>query len=164
MLIAVDTNVLFDLASEVETVVDAVETIRRLIKAARFVVPPTALHEVALTATRGDTEAKRSIARRVLARLTAEWKFQPMNLVPVGHGIVERIADALRQRDLIPAAERNDSLVLAEAALLGCGILLTSDAHLRGMDFQSLTLLLQGFDVAAPVIATPREIVRKFHR
>ena len=164
MLIAVDTNVLFDLAADVETVVDAVETIRRFIKAARFVVPPTALHEVALTATRGDTEAKRSIARRVLARLTAEWKFQPMNLVPVGHGIVERIADALRQRDLIPVAERNDSLVLAEAALLGCGILLTSDAHLRGMDFQSLTLLLQGFDVAAPVIATPREIVRKFHR
>jgi hypothetical protein len=35
---------------------------------------------------------------------------------------------------------------------------------LRSMDFQSLTLLLQRFDVAAPVIATPREIVKKFHR
>ena len=87
-----------------------------------------------------------------------------VSIVPVGHGIVERIADALRRKDLIPVAERNDALVLAEAALLGCGILLTSDAHLRDMDFQSLTLLLQGFDVAAPVISTPREIVRKFHR
>jgi len=33
---------------------------------------------------------------------------------------------------------------------------------LRGIDFQNLTLLMQGFDVTAPVIATPREIVRKF--
>lgn len=163
MLIAVDSNVLFDLASDVEAVVDAVETIRRLIKAARFIVPPTALHELALTATRGEAEAKRRMARLALSRLTTEWRFQPMNLVPVDHGIVERIADALRERDLLPVAERNDALVLAESALLGCGILLTSDAHLRGVDFQSLALLLQGFHVAAPVIATPREIVRKFH-
>ena len=162
MLIGVDTNVLFDLASDVEAVAEVAGTIRRLIKGARFIVPPTALHELALTATRGETEAKRRIARLALARLTAEWRFEPMNLVPVGHGIVDRIADALRERDLIPVAERNDALVLAEAALLGCGILLTSDAHLRGVDFQSLTLLLQGFHVAAPVIATPREIVRKF--
>ena len=67
-------------------------------------------------------------------------------------------------RGLLPDEETHDALILAEAALLGCGILLTSDAHLRGLDFQRLTLLLQDFDVAAPVIATPREIVRKFFR
>ena len=38
------------------------------------------------------------------------------------------------------------------------------DAHLRGVDFPRLTLLLRDFHVAAPVIATPREIVRKFFR
>jgi predicted nucleic acid-binding protein len=164
MLIAVDTNVLFDLASDVETVVDAVATIRRRIRGARFIVPPTALHEVADNALRGDTPRKREIAQAVFPRLRTDWKFEPVNLVPVEHGIVERIADALRHRDLLPAAERNDSLVLAEAALLDCRVLLTSDEHLRGIDFQSLTLLLQGFDVAAPVIATPGEIVRKFCR
>ena len=36
--------------------------------------------------------------------------------------------------------------------------------HLRGIDFERLTLELQAFDVPAPVIATPREIVRKFFR
>jgi hypothetical protein len=41
MLIAVDTNVLFDLASDVEAVVDAIATIRKRVKAARFIVPPT---------------------------------------------------------------------------------------------------------------------------
>ena len=40
----------------------------------------------------------------------------------------------------------------------------TLATHLRGLDFQRLTLLLQDFDVAAPVIATAREIVRKFFR
>ena len=54
--------------------------------------------------------------------------------------------------------------VLAESALLSCSMLLTSDEHLRGIDFERLTLELQAFDVAAPVIATPSEIVRKFFR
>ncbi len=135
MLIAVDTNVLFDLASEVESVVDAIATIRRRIEAAKFIVPPTALQEVALNAMDGETAKKREVAQAVLSRLRGDWGFEPVNLVPVGHGIVERIADTLRQRDLLPVAERNDSFVLAEAALLGCGVLLTSDAHLRGIDF-----------------------------
>ncbi|MGA3170376.1 MAG: type II toxin-antitoxin system VapC family toxin [Chthoniobacteraceae bacterium] len=164
MLIAVDTNVLFDLASDVEAVVDAIATIRKRVKAARFIVPPTALHEVADNALRGETAKKREIAESVFPLLRTVWKFEPVNLVPVEHGIVERIADALRHRDLLPVAERNDSFILAEAALLDCRVLLTSDEHLRGIDFQSLTLLLQGFDVTAPVIATPREIVRKFCR
>jgi hypothetical protein len=60
------------------------------------------------------------------------------------------------------AEEVNDSLVLAESALLGCSMLLSSDEHLRGIDFERLTLELQAFDVAAPMVATPREIVRKF--
>ena len=55
-------------------------------------------------------------------------------------------------------------LIIAESALLECRILLSGDAHLRGVDFQRLTLLLKDFDVAAPVIATPSEIVRKFFR
>ena len=55
-------------------------------------------------------------------------------------------------------------MILAESALLGCSILLTSDGHLRGIDFQRLKLLLQDSYVAAPIIATPREIVKKFCR
>ena len=63
---------------------------------------------------------------------------------------------------MIPGEEVNDSLVLTESALLGCSMLLTSDEHLRGIDFERLTMELHAFDVTAPVIATPREIVRKF--
>ena len=70
-----------------------------------------------------------------------------MNLVPVGHGIVERNADKLQVAGLLPAEEYNDGLILAEAALLHCAILLTGDAHLRGLDFQRASLELKAFDL-----------------
>ena len=56
----------------------------------------------------------------------------------------------------------NDGLIVAETALLGGTLLLTGDEHLRGMDFERLTFELRTFRCAAPVIATPRELVRKF--
>ena len=121
------------------------------------------LLDLALAFKCGETAKIRKAAFEALSRLQ-EWGFEPLNLVPVGHGIVERIADALRHEDMLPTEELNDSLLLAESALMGCGILLSTDGHLRGIDFQELNLLLQDFHVAAPIIATPREIVRKFCR
>ena len=126
-------------------------------------MPPTVLHELALTARTGGTERIRKAAFRALSQLRA-WGFEPLNLVPVGHGIVERIAGEIRHKDLVAAEEMNDSLIIAEAALLECRMLLSRDAHLRGVNFARLSLLLGDFDVTAPIIATPREIVRKFFR
>jgi len=163
VLIAADTNVLLDLALEVEAVMDALATIRQRLPNARLIVPPTAIHELALTMRSGGTQSVRDAARRTLSQLRA-WRFEPLNLVPVGHGIVRRIADEIRSKDLLPTDEENDSLIVAEAALLECRMLLSTDAHLRAIDFEQLTILLQSFHVAAPVIATPREIVWKFFR
>jgi predicted nucleic acid-binding protein len=163
MLIAVDTNVPLDLASGDDDVMDALGVLRQRIKAARLISPPTVNLELAYLSQFADESEVKTAAQSALRSLWRKWKIEPVNLVPVGHGIVEVIGAKLRSEKLIPSEETHDSFILAEAALLGCGILLTSDAHLRGMDFQRLSLLLQGFDVAAPVIATPREIVRKFH-
>ena len=82
--------------------------------------------------------------------------------MPVGHGIVERVAEKLRSANLIPTSEVNDSQLVAESALIEARLLLSSDEHLRGMDFERLTIELQNFDLTAPVIATPAEVVRKF--
>ena len=75
-----------------------------------------------------------------------------------------RLAAEIRQRNLLPVGEVHDSLILAETAFLDCGILLTGDAHLRAVDHQTLTILLHRHKLAPLVIATPREIVRKFFR
>jgi len=104
---------------------------------------------------------KQESARKAI-QLGKSWRIVPASLFAVGHGIAERIAERIRDQGLLPGEEVNDSLVVAESALLGCSMLLTSDEHLRGIDFERLTLELQAFDVTAPVIATPREIVRKF--
>jgi hypothetical protein len=60
--------------------------------------------------------------------------------VAVGQGIVDVIGAKLRTAGLLPPDETHDALILAESALLGCRILLTSDAHLRGIDFQRLSI------------------------
>jgi predicted nucleic acid-binding protein len=160
-LIAVDTNVPLDLAAEKEHVLDALAVIRRRLKPGRVLVPPTVFQELVFLADNADTLAERNRARHALKSLAA-WNLDLVNLVPVGHGIVERIAAALVEARLIAVEEYNDALILAEAALLECAILLSGDAHLRGLDFQKALLVLKSFDVETPVIATPREIVAKF--
>ncbi len=50
MLIAADTNVLLDLAAEIEAVVDALDLVRQRIPDARLVVLPTVIQELRFTA------------------------------------------------------------------------------------------------------------------
>jgi hypothetical protein len=132
--------------------IDAIAAIQRRVKTVRFIVPPTVLQELAMSVMRGERVNKRKVAP---LRIMALWNFEPVNFVPIGHGIVEPVGRALRERYLLRVPERNDASVLAEAALLGCLMLLTGNAHLRGIVSQRLTLLLRCFDVTAPVIPPP---------
>jgi predicted nucleic acid-binding protein len=160
-LVAVDANVLMDLGQESESVLDALITLRQRLFSPRIVILPTAKLELIHIAREGDTPEERTLAAKGIAVARREGII-PVNLMPVGHGIVERVAGALRSADLIPASEVNDSQLVAEAALIEARLLLSSDEHLRGVDFERLTIELQNFDLAAPVIATPAEIARKF--
>lgn len=164
MLIAVDTNVPLDLVDGADDVTDAISLIRQRIKGSRLISPPTVNLELAYLSLYADEEDLKAAAQTALRSLASKLKIQPVNLVPVGHGIVGEIGLKLRASGLLPDEEEHDALILAESALLGCSILLTGDAHMRGIDFQRLKLLLQDFHVSAPIIATPREIVKKFAR
>ena len=126
-------------------------------------MPPTVREELADEAWRADDFNKRE--RAICAfQFARAWNIQPMDMVAVQHDTALRIGRHVRSLGLLPHEEVNDGLILAEAALLKCSILLTSDEHLRGIDFERLTFELQSFDVSAPLIATPREIVKKFFR
>jgi predicted nucleic acid-binding protein len=162
MLIAADTNVLMDLAAEVESVVDTLGLVRQRVAGARWVVLPTVIQELRFIAKYGETGEDERLAVKALQSLT-HWGLEPVNFLPVEYGITEQIALRLRRAGLLPETEINDSFILAEAALLGCGLLVSSDAHLTSLDFQRLTLELKASDVSVPAIGSPRDIVRKFY-
>ena len=138
-------------------------TIRRRLPGCSLLLPPTVPEELAWLADHAEAAKEREAARKFL-RQHRTWGFELIRTIPLGNAHVEKLADCLLRAALLPSTEANDAHILAESAALGCFILLTSDAHLRGIDFQRLGFELASFDLTAPVIATPREIVRKFFR
>jgi predicted nucleic acid-binding protein len=161
-LVAVDTNVLLDRANNDELVIDALGTIRRRLSGCELIVTPTVVEEIVLKAERGDTPLDRRLARRVIASLVDPWGFRAMSFIPVGRGIVAEIARQLRRQQLIPDTEMNDSLILAEAALVGATLLLSSDVHIKDLDYARLKLVLDAADVDTPLVASPYKIVHQF--
>lgn len=161
LLVVADTNVPLDLARGREAVVDALGAIRVRLRGGSILIPPTVVRELAYLADEADEATIRDAAGAFLRR-HGEWGCRLINHVALGDAFIEQVAERLRTRRLLPASEVNDSLILVEAAALQASLLLTSDEHLRGMDWGCLKLELDQFDLAAPVIATPTEIVRKF--
>ena len=162
-LLAGDANVAIDLAQGDEWVLDAMSTIRGRLPGCSLLIPPTVSEELAWLADHAESVKEREAARRFL-RHHRTFGFELIRAIPLGDAYVETIADCLLHAALLPSTEANDAQVLAESAALGCFILPTSDDHLRAVDFQRLGFELAAFDLTAPVIATPREIVRKFFR
>lgn len=162
--LAADANVLLDFADEVHDVLDAVDVIDDRLPDAEWLVTPNVLDELAYLADFGQSRQVRQSARRAVQLLRDKDRFRPILELPFAPENAEKLADEFRRHGLLPDAEVHDSLILAETILLDCHILLTSDEHLRSLDHQQLTWLLNQRDLTAPLIATPREIVRKFFR
>jgi predicted nucleic acid-binding protein len=161
-LVAVDTNVLLDLAVPKDKAHDAVAIFRRRVPGVEFVVVPTVIDELAYISENADTAEDRFLALTALQNLVRVWRFRPLDFIPVGHGIIQSVADKLRGKDLIPFKEVNDSYILAEAALANCAILMTSDEHIRGADPTLLSLTLKACDVSPILVRTPSDIVKQF--
>ena len=163
MLVAVDTNVLLDQAVGDEDVIESLSIIQKRLKNVQLNVTPTVLHELAWAVDYAD-EPENQAALQALAHLH-EWGYQPLNVIPVGHGIVEQISLKLRMVGIVPDEEQNDASIIAEAALIGCQILLSSDSHLlEAQGHDEFRQTLEDFDVegANIVIARPATIVAKF--
>ena len=162
--LAVDTNVLLDLAEGVESVLDTLALLDQRLPGNDTLVVPSVLDELAFLCDSGNTDRIRQSAVRAMKLVREQDRFRPLLELAYPQALVDEVAGEIRSRGLLPGREVHDSLILAEAALLDCGLLLTSDEHLRGIDHEHLTLVLNPFELAPPVIASPREIVRKFFR
>ena len=162
-LVAVDTNVALDFARGVDDVCDAIATIQARIRGVELWLPPTVVEELA-HAVVSSPHRDVQVAAAKMIRQHRALGFRLVNFIPMGFDYIERVAEKLRRRGLLPEEEVHDSMILAETAALGCALLTSSDDDLRGVDHEKLTLELARFDLEAPVIATPREIVQKFFR
>ncbi len=118
MLVAVDTNIPLDLAQGVADVVDALAVMHERIAGARLIAPPRVVLELAYLSEFADEADLRAAAQTALRSLASKWRIQPVNLVPVGHAIVDAIAAKIRERGLLPDEETHDALILAKSALL----------------------------------------------
>jgi predicted nucleic acid-binding protein len=164
-LIAVDTNVIIDYAVGDDVVLDCFSTISRRIPKSIIFVLPTVIQELTSIAFDDqETREKRQIVGIALHSLVKLWGFQPMNCIPVAHGIAEQTAYKLRKNGIIPYDEVNDSLIVAEAALVGVQLLLTNDTHLRDIDQTLMRNILDSCDLKTPVIYSPHRIVKDFFK
>ena len=164
MLIAVDTNVLLDQADGDADVLDAILTLKTRLKGASFIVPPTALEELGHQFVNGDSEAR--LAAETALRRMRGWGYEPLNLAAYQKGIAERISFKLRSLGPLPEEEENDGLIVAEAALLGCQLLLSSDHHMiEAQQHPRFRGILEESEVDGDgiVIGRPRTIVRRFY-
>jgi hypothetical protein len=159
--IAADTNILFDLVEEVEVVMDCLETIARRIPNSNIIVLPTVIIELRKRAKSGDPK-EQAIAAKALSKILDPWGFVPVNSIPAGHGMVEQIGRKIRASGLIPDEEIHDSFIVAEAALYGATMLISSDAHIKDIDQQMLKIELDASGVHCPLIASPWKIVNSF--
>ena len=150
-----------DLARRGESTMDAIELIRKRFPGIAFLVLPTVIQELTYIALVGDTPKEQGDAKHALGGIRA-WGFHPINFIPAGHAITDSVATKIRAAGLLPTQEVNDSLFVAEAALAGCNIIVSSDRHIRDIDQPRLNQLLNESDVSAVVISSPRKILREF--
>jgi len=159
--IAIDTNVLLDLAAGEELVIDCLATISKRISNSGIIVLPTVILELRKIVKSGGTTEKR-FATKALVSMLDPWGFRPVNCIPAGRGIVEQIARKIRSKGLIPEEEIHDSFIVAEAALYGVTILISNDGHIKNIDQQMLKIELDSSDVDCPLIASTWKIARQF--
>ena len=68
VLIAVDTNVLLEMADEIEDVVEAFDLIQARVPTRQFVMPPTVVHELAFEARHSQTPKLRLRGQRAFQK------------------------------------------------------------------------------------------------
>ena len=92
------------------------------------------------------------------------WGMSIQTLTPVEHGIAAQIGSTIRNQGLLPVEERNDGLIIAEAALMQCDFLVSSDTHFMGMDKALLSQILRDAHVKETLPVNPYLVKRVLSR
>ena len=155
-LLALDANLLFDLAADK----DFAHTFREvyLERGDALRVPPTVIQELSYYALEKQC-AETPLALRALQQMR-NWRLEPYDLKSVGHGITEQFSRKLIRLGYLPEGEFNDGLILAETSLAHIPLLVTSDAHLLDIDETKLRVCFDDADLMPVQIFHPKPLLK----
>jgi len=118
-------------------------------------------HSIPTNSTGGSPVPLNPIALFGIKRMRG-WGITPHESSSVGEVVAKRVAADLLASGMLPEKERNDAMILGEAAFNGCDMLVSSDKHLLDVDAGRLRELLEGYGLGVPRIIAPWKIVRMF--
>lgn len=154
--LALDTNVVLDLASGNDTVHDFREAFQR--RGYVLCLPPTVIEELAYQRLE-EAGAKAALAERALASLRL-WKLVLLPSNSLGRAIARQFARRLVEKRLLPSEEVHDGMILAETSAAGVSVLVSADNHLLGIDDLALQLACIEADLDRVVVLHPRNLLR----
>ena len=154
--LALDTNVLLELADSGEVATDFRETFQA--KGYTLLIPSRVVTELHLIEADAEREDAR-FATITLEKLRA-WEIKALDLPEVSQAIARRFAEALIRKRLLPPEEISDGRILGETAVAGIPGLVTFDKHLLDIDEDQLRLALDEADLPSAAIVHPRRLLR----
>lgn len=154
--LALDTNVLFDLAAER----DFAHTFREVFQERGFSlnVPPTVVQELSYYALEKQC-AETASALKALEQMR-NWRLEPFDLKSVGHAIAEQFSQRLMRIGLLPDGEFNDGLILAETSLACIPALVTSDGDLLNIEDAALRVCFEDSDLMPVQVFHPKSLLK----
>lgn len=154
--LSLDTNVLFDLADERDFAHDFREAYQT--KAYSLLIPPTVVAELYFFLEHGASDEER-LARLTVTNL-ASWDIHAAPLTGAQIRVARTLAANITAAGLLPPEELNDALILAETAVAGIPLVVSSDSHLLDIDHEKLRSLCLDARVIPVVPASPRHLLR----
>ena len=155
-LLALDTNFLFALAEEENFALELLEVSAE--RNCSLVLPPVAILELTyLSANSGPLQESASIA---LTQMRSRWAIQPITLTATEMAIARSCAAALLSGSLLPIQERNDALLVAQAAVKTIPFLVTSDSHLLTISHEHLSTAFLEQHLSPVSIISPHAFLR----
>lgn len=160
--IALDLTLLLDLAANDAAALAGLKAAREAFPEVEFVVSPVTRQALALAmvSTTYDSEI-RSLANTALKRLTHQWGFPVVTISGADLWVSGESARQLIATGLIGGHAIDSAHTVAEAACLGCSVLLCHDPELLVVDYAKLKKTLDKLDRGALWITTPGEILRQ---
>jgi hypothetical protein len=150
--VALDSNVLYDLAAQEEFALAGLEVLKE--QGIGLFIPLTVFIELEFEIRHGQSPQKAARATRAMENIPA-WKMKVMRLDPHKMGIAHEFSKAIRNAQLLPYEECNDGDILGEATQHPVEFLLTSDKHLLKIDRDQLQALYRSKHLPKVEIVSP---------